>query len=98
MNNINPNPYISSETSPVLYYIVLTATIIAAIYLYGIKFDNYTETELVNFSYYFVPAFVFSIIGLITKKYGKSLLYAIAGAIVSVIILGIFFGLIWNSL
>ncbi|MFA7685888.1 MAG: hypothetical protein WCX95_03755 [Candidatus Gracilibacteria bacterium] len=94
----NPVPYEENGTSPIPYFVVLAAAIIAVVYFYGIKFDDYSETELVNFSYYFVPAFAFSIVGLITKKNKKSLLYAIGAAVSAGVLLVAFFMGIWPSL
>jgi hypothetical protein len=98
MDNPKVTPYESVGTSPIPYYLVLTGVIIAVIYFYGITFDDYTETELVRFSYYFVPAFAFSIVGLITRKSEKSLLYAVISAVISGIFLFGFFEGIWPLL
>lgn len=81
-----------------LYSLVLLASLVFVVYVYGIDFDNNTETDLVNYSYAFVPAIVFSIVGLTTSKIKFSILIALGSGVGALALLFAFFQGIWPML
>lgn len=82
----------------VVYLLAMAAAIAYVVYFYGITFDDRSEEELVTGAYYFAPALIFSIIGLITNKTAKSVLYALCGAVAAAVLLVVFFQGIWPML
>lgn len=79
-------------------YIIAFIGLIAYLWYLGINFENFSEDELVQKSYYFVPGFGFAIVGFVTSKNEKSLFYALGGGIASLVLLFIFFEVLWAEL
>ncbi|OIP81722.1 hypothetical protein AUK45_00675 [Candidatus Peregrinibacteria bacterium CG2_30_44_17] len=89
------------ETSPLLKPLYAVILIIVAAFLipmYGLNFDNYPETELVNYSFIWVPCLAFSLVGLATTRKERPLLLALSGAVASFVLLFAFFEILWPLL
>lgn len=82
----------------VIYLVVLLAVIGYAIYIFGFKFDDYSEEELIKTSYYFAPGLLFSLTGMLTVKTERSIVYAIIAGAASFGLLLAFFNLFWEML
>ena len=83
MDNQQNSPIVPerSKVLDVVYMVVLLGVIAYLIYVYAVAFDNYSEEELMTQSYYFVPALLFSIVGLFTVRSPKSIVYAVGAAV-----------------
>jgi hypothetical protein len=81
----------------VLYLLVLAVVLFYVGYLV-LHFDAFGEQELVDISYYFVPAIIFSIIGIMTVRSGRSVIYALCSIPVTFVLMVYFFQTIWPSL
>lgn len=96
------NPGIVKESShpalPALYGVVLLGTIGFLIKTYLFEFDNYSETELVEMSFYFIPTLVFSLTGFAFRKSDKSLVIAIVSTVLGTGFLAAFYATAWPSL
>ncbi|MBI5540143.1 MAG: DUF4339 domain-containing protein [Bacteroidia bacterium] len=68
--------------------------------LYTFLFDEFGETELIQFSLYWFGPLVFSITTLISaySKSNRPLLYGLLAAISGTVFLILFFGIIWSAL
>lgn len=91
----------SHESSPLLkplYAIILIVVAAFLIPMYGLNFDNYSETELVNYSFIWVPFVAFSLVGLATTRKEHTLLLALSGAAASFVLLFAFFEVLWPLL
>lgn len=100
MNDTSCPTHANKYKIPLLavYLLAMAVTIAYVVYFYGITFDDRSEDELVIGSYYFVPALAFAIVGLITNKTAKSVLYALCGAATATVLLVVFFQGIWPML
>jgi len=90
-----------NEENPILkplYALILALTGGFLIYTYGLNFDNYSETALVNMSYVWVPAISFAITGFINLGNKHSLARALTGAAASFVLLITFFIILWPLL
>ena len=96
------NPGIVEESgSPFLvpfYTLALAGVIAYIVFIYGLHFDDFSETELVQKSYYFMPALIFSLVGFVTRKKKKSLIYAIVAGVVGTALLVVFYEVFWGML
>lgn len=81
----------------ILYILALVGTLGFMVYL-GINFDNYSEEELMESSYYFVPGLGFSLIGLLSNRSSKSIIYALIGGVAAFVLLWVFFESLWPML
>lgn len=68
--------------------------------LYSFLFDEFGETELVQFSFYWFGPLVFSITTLVSaySKSKRPLLYGLLAAVTGTVFLILFFATIWSSL
>lgn len=69
-----------------LYLIILLILIIFGFYVYIWDRTAFPMDELIRISYYYIPGFVFSAVGVATVKSDKSLLYALAGLFISLLL------------
>ncbi len=90
-----------NEENPLLkplYTLIFIATGLFLILTYTKDFDSYSETDLVNMSYIWIPALCFSVIGLISIEHKYSLIVALIGAVATIPILFVFYEIVWPLL
>lgn len=70
------------------------------LFLYGMHFNDYSETELVNLSFVWITCLAFGFSGLEMEKKRKKyvLLKAIGFAFLALLLLYMFFATMWSSL
>lgn len=79
-----------------IYKVVLIASIVAAICIYGLFFNRMSETAMVRWSYLWFPGLLFGAVGLKAGQTppNRPIIVALAGAVA----LFLFFELIFPSL
>lgn len=87
-----------SKIFDIIYMLVFVVLLGYCVYVFALNFDNYTEEQLIGMSYYMVPAFFFSVVGLIAVRSTKSIVWALIAAVVSGGLLFAFYKLFWNML
>jgi hypothetical protein len=73
-----------------IYIAPLAAGLYLLIDIYIFGFDQYTEKELIRFSFFWVPLILFGLLGLLgrsMKKISNHLLFAAAGTLLGLLIL-----------
>lgn len=80
-----------------IFTIVVLITIFA---LYGIFFNNLSETELVEISFYWFGPLIFSVVSLIAcyTRSKHAILYGLIGSLIGVMLLVLFFMGLWSAL
>ncbi|HAU40042.1 MAG: hypothetical protein UV80_C0005G0042 [Candidatus Peregrinibacteria bacterium GW2011_GWF2_43_17] len=81
-----------------VYSAALLIVLTGLFYVYVVRHGGFSETKLVNMSYVWVPCAVFGITGFLTIKGKHSLVKAITCAVLSIVLLGVFFIEIWPLL
>lgn len=79
----------------VLYLIILLGLIIYGGYVFLVDRQNYTQQELILESYYFVPAFLFALVGIMTVRSNRSLIYALSALVIGFLLVIFFYQAIW---
>jgi hypothetical protein len=91
-------PLISLETKRVknIYKLVLIASIAILVVVYGLFFNRLSETEMIRWSYVWVPGLLFGAVGL--KAGQSSLRLPIIVTVVGLVALFLFFEMIFPAL
>lgn len=74
----------------VLYLVIFLGLIAYAVFVYLKHGESISNEELVRLSHYYIPAFFFSLVGIMTVRSNKSLVYAFAALVVSFFIVMFF--------
>ena len=76
-------------------YLIIFAVLLFFVGYIIVNFNSYTSADHIRTAYYFIPAFAFSIVGILTVKSTRSLLYALSALIVAFLLTIFFFQAIW---
>jgi hypothetical protein len=79
-----------------IYRFILFASIALAVLIYGLFLDRLSETEMVRWSYLWVPGLLFGAVGLMAGQASPK--RPIVVAVIGVVALFLFFELIFPSL
>ena len=95
---INKKPLNQKLIKRLWFFTLIVIAIILS--LYGVFFDNLSETELVEISFYWFGPIVFCIVALISAYNckEKAVLYGLIGALIGILALVLFFTGLWSSL
>ncbi len=100
-NNRNSKPVKIRNHKLITTMWIITSIILLLVFLlYSLFFNEFGESELVQFSFYWFGPLIFCVTTLITAyaKSNRPLLYGLLAAISGTIFLVLFFGTLWSAL
>jgi len=79
----------------VVYIVVFFAAFALPGFFYGWDLGSYTVDRFKDLSFYFVPALMFSLFGIMTLRNKKSPIYALSAALIGLIIIVFIYQVGW---
>lgn len=78
-----------------LYLVILLGLVAYGVYVFIHDRGNYHADELIRLSYYYIPAFVFALVGIMKVRSDRSLIYAILSSVVAFVLMVFFYSTIY---